>query len=519
MYSERTDFRVAHGTEWETVWYAGRRQTQSDGKVGVEYSRPSKADCATIIHNRDERLMAIGKNADLMLRNGARFYIDVGEKMEYAGPETASVEEAEQRQLDAEAIMLDAIETTTQNPRPNDRLPIIKGALYKRTYSSGRVFNDDGSFTVYDRGPQSCGFHLNVGLPRREEDTSVGLLINDQDLALYGLFVATSAPLLGSGLVEPYEGRFLLHQRLPFIGTDFSTGTTVRRPVVNTRHEPHSGGVRVHGITLDPCISPWSGIMQRGLPELVLRLSALNRPGWAPAGLKSSGIGASLDAIANIVGRDLTFKKTFRLDDGQKITALNVHEGLYAAARKMSEEVELSAENYWVLDEWERAIDDLKTNPMLLADRHDWPMKLKMFLRGITTLDSDSLREIQQYPWKSHEAEIKDTEFTRLGPGTISEKLRTRTWAKWMPKTEAGRTMAERCAPPTTTRAAIRGAYIDMYGVAPKEEGWYGAVWATLGDPDYTDIYDVFETDTRLALAAPPPHAFMDYYGAEDWSD
>lgn len=515
---ERTPaFPIGHGTEWETVWYAGRILQQPNGKQKLEYQRPDTTDCRRAIRYRDPRLIGMGDVSKVMLNNGGVMYIDVGDKLEYGSPEAASITEALQRDYDAEKIVYDALQRLSQQELPDDENPIVKTALYKRTYTSGRHFFDDGTYVVRNEGPKSCGYHLNMGLPERTGQ-SEGLTITSKDLLLYGMHLATSAPLLGTGLVEPFEKRFLLHQRAPFIGTSFSSSTTRRRPVVNTRNEPHSDGVRIHGITLDPCISPWGGLMQRGTSELVLRLSAMMSRGWVPERLLPSG-SYSLKAIAQQTARDLTFRETFTLDSGRSITAIDSQEIICTAAREMSEHVELPLENYTVLDEWELAIADLRENPMRLADRQDWPMKLKMIMRGITSLDADTLEEIANFPWDSQDAETKDTEFTRLGPGTVSEKLRNRIWAKWMPPTEKERTMAERCLPPTSTRAVVRGAYIDLYGAPPGEPMVHGVDWSRLGTGSGVSIPNLFETDTTIAANTPPPRAFMEYYGSDDWSD
>jgi hypothetical protein len=141
-------------------------------------------------------------------------------------------------------------------------------------------------------------------------------------------------------------GTYQISQRADFFSVLVSIDTMNRRPLVNTRDEPHADSRqyrRFHVILGDSNMSEWATALKLGTTALVLDL--IER-GLAP----QLEIAQPIDATKSI-SRDQTYDWIIELTDGRKISAIEVQRIYLAAARKAhavpDEEVK------WLLGEWE----------------------------------------------------------------------------------------------------------------------------------------------------------------------
>jgi proteasome accessory factor A len=358
--------------------------------------------------------------------NGSRLYSDIGEHPEYATPEDASLMGTVANEIAGERILYHILNSA------KDKKELHNFVLNKRVvdeYKSGR----------------SWGYHENYLAP------ADALEISARDLALLGTHLATRNVLVGAGgLRRNGDGnsQYFLAQKATDVTTDFRDATTSNKPVVNLRQEPHADSDiwrRVHVTSGDPNMSPWASFMKLGTTSLVLRLIENGDR------LEKFRV-HSLASLAQHVASDLTLRQTVRLVNGTTIRPLEIQVALHDAARALAEDIDLPDEEKLVLVEWQRALDDAKSDPRLLQDRSDWVAK-KIMLDGYA--DRHGLHDNDPGLFK------KDRQWDNIGPLGIGIKLRKTRWADWMPSDAL---IADRMfTPPDNTRAAVRGKFIKHF--------------------------------------------------------
>jgi proteasome accessory factor A len=297
------------------------------------------------------------ERSDRVLANGARFYNDHGHP-EYATPECSRLLELVEHDRAGERIALSAAKK-------------VGATLYKN--------NSDYSGASY-------GTHENYLVSRAigYNDLAAGLL---PMLICRQLFV-------GAGKVGSEAGRpvdYQLSQRADFMTDVSSVDTLYRRPIFNTRDEPHADAskwLRLHVICGDANRSEWATAMKFGMTRVALDLIAINEiPVWRFA----DPVRAFSD-----VSKDSEQCWRIALDKNSWTTAPNVLESYLSAANKTLRGQ--SAETDWVLDEWQRALADLADDPDRLRDRADWAAKLQLlrtYADDIGKWDIDSLRAVE----------------------------------------------------------------------------------------------------------------------------
>ena len=125
-------------------------------------------------------------------------------------------------------------------------------------------------------------------------------------------------------------GVYQISQRADFFSVVVSIDTMNRRPLINTRDEPHvdaSRYRRFHVILGDSNMSEWATAMKIGTTALVLDL--IER-GEAP----QLEIAQPVDANKSI-SRDQTYDWIIELKDGRKISAIDVQRIYLRAASKL----------------------------------------------------------------------------------------------------------------------------------------------------------------------------------------
>src|SRR5207237_7913214 len=167
-------------------------------------------------------------------------------------------------------------------------------------------------------------------------------------------------------------GVFQISQRADFFSVLVSIDTMNRRPLINTRDEPHvdaSRYRRFHVILGDSNMSEWATALKVGTTALVLDL--IER-GEAP----QLEIAQPTDANRSI-SRDQNYDWIIELKDGRKISAIEVQRLYLRAASKLEAESPSASparaeDRQWILQEWENVINDLQRDDMIKSDRVDW---------------------------------------------------------------------------------------------------------------------------------------------------
>mgnify|MGYP006278122709 FL=1 len=354
------------------------------------------------------------EHVDRVLANGARLYHDHGHP-EYATPECRSV-----RDLVA-----------------HDRagMGIVWNAAQRYRESTGRDVSLYKNNTDYHG--MSYGTHENY---------LVGRSLDFEQLA-YGLipFLATRTIYTGAGKVGAERGRtgahYQLSQRAEFFDTLMSVDTLHRRPLVNTRDEPHArldDWRRLHVICSDANLSEWTTALKMGTTALVL--DCLEAGYGPPAELKDP-IRATRAIARNPEGHWFV-----ELADSTSVSAVELQRAYLLAAQELTGGRD--PETDWILAEWEAVLDDLDADITRAADRVDWIAKKQLLDEFIEAegLDwADDIELLRSVELEYHSLDPDQGLFWALEAEGGVQRLTT--------DEEIASAMS---APPLDTRAAIR---------------------------------------------------------------
>ena len=288
-----------------------------------------------------------------VLTNGARFYVDHAHP-EYSSPECTTATDAVIYDLAGEVILQRAM-SRAREMLARDGAEII---VYKN--------NSDGKGNSY-------GCHENYLVSRN---------VPFSDLAYFmTTHFVTRQIYTGSGKVGTENGRggdqamFQISQRADFFEEEVGLETTLRRPIINTRDEPHADSLkyrRLHVIVGDSNMSQTATLLKLGTTQALL---GMIEDGAYPSNLV---LADPLRAIRE-VSRDLQLKQTVQLVDGRKMPAIEVQFLLLEAAERWAQSHDGSQkvidDRILVMRSWRRVLEDLATDINLTRDRVDWVAK------------------------------------------------------------------------------------------------------------------------------------------------
>ncbi|MFL6541007.1 MAG: proteasome accessory factor PafA2 family protein, partial [Chthoniobacterales bacterium] len=276
-------------------------------------------------------------------------------------------------------------------------------------------------------------------------------------------------------------GVYQISQRADFFSVLVSIDTMNKRPLVNTRDEPHADVNRYrrfHVIVGDSNMSEWATALKVGTTALVLDLI---ENGTAP----ELDIAQPIDATKSI-SRDQTYDWIIELRDGRKISAIEVQRLYLRAAQKSEHAHEEDAA--WLLREWENVLNDLERDVSLTRDRIDWVAK-KFLL--------SAMQEEERLTWSDPWLQAIDLEYHNVAPdqGLFYELLRQGSMRRVVKEEEV---KAAIFSPPDTTRAYFRGRSVAKFNSAITSIQWDEIVFANDGREQRITLPEVTEDDPRL---------------------
>jgi proteasome accessory factor A len=208
--------------------------------------------------------------------------------------------------------------------------------------------------------------------------------------------------LTGAGKVGSEEGDwcdFQLSQRADFFVEPVNAETLWRRPIFNTRDEPHadpSKWVRLHVISGDANMNPTSTALKVGLVKVALwLLDAGEAPEWS--------IAKPVQAFKSI-SRDQT--RTFRVELAKSnwTTGYDILESYFAAAESV---LDLNEEARWIIDTSRKLLNDLKMDWDRFRKSVDWAAKFHFL---------DQIRSEESITWRDPILQAYDLEFSNIDP-------------------------------------------------------------------------------------------------------
>src|SRR5262245_27409417 len=188
-------------------------------------------------------------------------------------------------------------------------------------------------------------------------------------------FFVTRQIVCGAGRVgrgqDGSQPGFQISQRADFFEVEVGLETTLKRPIINTRDEPHADPEkyrRLHVIIGDANMSEVSTYLKLGTTALVL---AMIEDRFLAGDLSVESPVAELRAISH----DPSCKHLVMLRDGRRMTAVQLQMEYLELARKYTEDkygAEVDEATADVLDRWENLLTRLADDPMQAAREIDW---------------------------------------------------------------------------------------------------------------------------------------------------
>ncbi len=386
------------------------------------------------------------------LHNGGRLYVD-GAHPEYSTPECSSPREVLIHEKAGEQIMLDCL-------RAVSRVSPDRGVMVYKN-------NTDGKGNSY-------GYHENYLFPRD--------LPFDQLTAALIPFFVTRQIFAGAGKVGAENGTdptsFQIAQRSDFFETRVSLNTMNKRPIMNTRDEPHADPKRyrrIHVIVGDANMSETATYLKVGTAGVVLDMIA------AGVSFASLELADPVGAMKHI-SRDLSVTAPVHLASGKVSSAIAIQRVYLNAAQDFAVRDGTDAERADVLRRWARVLDELERDPMTLVTELDWVAKYAMMT---------SYMGRKGCGWNDSRIRMMDFQYHDIRPekGLYFALLRQNRMNRLVSDEEIVR--AEMDAP-VGTRAYFRSACLKKFPKEVHATSWSSILFTTASD-----------TMTRLPLLEP----------------
>ena len=371
-----------------------------------------------------------------VLTNGGRWYVD-GAHPEYSTPETTNARDLVLFEKAGERIADRCREAANRALPPHQQL-----VLYKN--------NSDGKGNSY-------GYHENYLMAR---SVPFERLVDALTPFLVSRIVYAGAGKVGSeNDAEPCA--YQMSQRADFFETLIGLDTMAKRPIINTRDEPHADEERyrrLHVIVGDSNMSEVSTYLKVGTTALVLAMvedGALRR---------DLALEDPVRAIKEI-SHDTTCTRKVRLKRGKEFSAIELQREYLDLARAYYATVEQSPQVTDLLERWERVLAQLAEDPRQCARELDWVIKHELIRSYMSRKEVgfDDQR-ISMLDLQYHDLRLDKGLYYRLEREGYVDRLLT--------DEEIHRATS---VPPTDTRAYFRGMCLQKF---PRHV--YGASWTSI---------------------------------------
>ncbi|MCX6541421.1 MAG: depupylase/deamidase Dop [Actinobacteria bacterium] len=382
-----------------------------------------------------------------VLTNGARYYVD------HAHPEVSTPE------------CLTALEVVRFDRAAEE---IVRASMA----AAKRLLNDGSEIVTYknnsDGKGNSYGCHENYLVDRA---TPFARIVSQITPHFVSRQVFCGAGKVGSELAGtssssvPYQ----ISQRADFFEEEVGLETTLKRPIVNTRDEPHCDPQkyrRLHVIVGDANMSEVATYLKVGTTAIVLAM------------IEDDMIGSEL-TLANPVSairqisQDPLLTTTVALRDGTRLTAIELQWALLERARKYERSHGLACVGDDVavdlLARWETVLAGLESDRNSVAHWVDWVAKQRL-VDGFADRHqlSPSDAKLKAIDLQYHDMRADRCLATRVGLETLISEHDVRT------------AMTE---PPESTRAYFRGKCLQRWPSEIVAANWDSMVFDVGREP------------------------------------
>ncbi len=381
--------------------------------------------------------------ANVILTNGARLYVDHAHP-EYSTPECTGPRDVLLWDKAGERVM----ELAAQRARALPGSSPIQ--LYKN--------NTDNKGASY-------GTHENYLMARQ---TAFGEIVRHLTPFFVSRQVVTGAGRVGIGQDGRVDG-FQISQRADFFEVEVGLETTLKRPIINTRDEPHADPDkyrRLHVIIGDANLSEVSTYLKVGTTALVL---AMVEDRW----LTDNGVDLGVvDPVASLraVSHDPSLKHLLTLRDGRTLTAVQLQMDYLEQARKHVDDrlgSDADAQTRDVLARWESVLTRLETDPSSLSRELDWVAKQQLL---------EGYRDREGLDWSAPKLHLVDLQYSdvRRDKGLYNRLVARGSMELLLTEDEV---QAAVLAPPVDTRAYFRGRCLEKYPTEVAAASWDSVIF------------------------------------------
>jgi proteasome accessory factor PafA2 len=378
--------------------------------------------------------------ANVILTNGARLYVDHAHP-EYSAPECTNPRDAVRWDKAGELIMQRAAELASSIPGAQ-RLLVYKNNV--------------------DNKGASYGSHENYLMAR---STPFADIVEHLVPFFVSRQVVCGAGRVGIGQDGTTHG-FQISQRADYFEVEVGLETTLKRPIVNTRDEPHADPERyrrLHVIIGDANRSEISAYLKLGTTALVL---AMIEADFLPDDLAVETPVAALHAVSH----DPSLRTLVRLADGRQLTAVQLQMEYLDQARKFVEDRfgdDVDDMTSDVLQRWESVLTRLERDPRSLARELDWVAKYVLL---------EGYRERDGLDWSSARLQLVDLQYADLRPekDIYARLVRAGRMERIFTDAEIGSATVN---PPEDTRAYFRGQCIARYADEVAAASWDSVIF------------------------------------------
>ena len=382
-----------------------------------------------------------------VLTNGARYYVDHAHP-EYSSPECSNARSIVVHDRAGEEILIRSMAAADRALQGGQEIVVYKN-------------NSDGKGNSY-------GCHENYLMDRA---TPFGQIVQHGIAHFVTRQIFIGAGKVGTELpgTNRDEIPFQLTQRADFFEEQVGLETTLKRPIINTRDEPHADARkyrRLHVIAGDANMSEVATYLKVGTTAIVFAMveaGAITRP----------FVFADPVRAMQEISYDLTLKKTVPLENGARVRPIEVQQSLYEDAQRY---IDQHGTEYIggpvaldVMDRWAATLEALETDPMQLASTIDWVAKYRLL---------EAYRDRHGLDWDDARLAAMDIQYHDMRPGrSLARKVGLETLVT------PDEVHAAMTTPPDDTRAYFRGECLRRWPNDIVAANWDSLVFDVGTDP------------------------------------
>jgi len=381
---------------------------------------------------------------NVILPNGSRYYVDHAHP-EYSSPECLDARSVVIWDKAGERILEASIHAAQAIVAEGERVFIYKN-------------NSDGKGNSY-------GCHENYLVSRQVPFPQLVKHLTP--------FFVSRQVFTGSGKVGAENGAetvdYQISQRADFFEVEVGLETTFKRPIINTRDEPHADPERyrrLHVIVGDANMAELSTYLKVGTTSLLLKM------------IEDDFINDDFSLAEPVrsmrtVSHDPTCRAVVELAEGRSITAIDLQWEYLRLAKKYAQDNDSSSVDEDVLLQWESVLEGLEADPMSLATKLDWVAKLHLL---------EAYRDRDDLPWDHSKLKMIDLQYhdVRRDKGLYYKLVSSGKIDRLVRDEEIDYAVDH---PPEDTRAYFRGECLRRFSPKIVAASWDALIFDTGDEP------------------------------------